>query len=305
MPGDITEKLNRYIEGLTSRLPQEPRGAMGQIQGVPQRLFALRNYLQTIAASGAEGLRRRWAWTQQQFNEFANSAEGQAMTAEVNAVIRHFNSNTPGCRLSTASMHRPLEAQIHLWNGNASVQRIGERLRQLCLVELRRSVTAQVTPPYLQPQQSQAGSHQSTTPPTLPVRQPAYPTLGPVTQQTPSYLQSGQTCAFPRQSVVPPQVAVYQELPTDQASLDRFRDFLIRQRLENPTNATPGLSRHGQARAVDFVVSGNTNLTTGNPGAWRATGMAQALANAIRGQGPHLRGPLPDPDEPWHYSYER
>ncbi len=305
MAADSLPKLRRYLEELTRQLPTEAQGAMPQIQGIERRLLALRGYLLVLARRGGGQLRQRWAWTQGQFDSFSRSAAGQSMRNEVNAVIRYFNAHSPGHRLATATMHRSLETQISLWNRNASVGRIGQRLQQLALRELDRTHTVGVTPPYLQPQQSRPGVRQSVVPPQVPERQPLYP-LPPTRRETPPYLmeprRSGPSSP---QSVMPPKV----ELPgtLDPASLERFRKFLIAQRLENPTNATPGLSSHGQARAVDFVVFRGPVmiLTTGGPDAWRASGFAQRLAEAVAAAGPHLSGPLQNPDEPWHYYYDR
>ena len=80
--------------------------------------------------------------------------------------------------------------------------------------------------------------------------------------------------------------------------------------LKSPTNATPGLSAHGQMRAVDFhVKKGGTKLAgAGGPQNWRDQGFDRALRGAVSQANKELgrtafKGPLKHPDEPWHYTY--
>lgn len=80
--------------------------------------------------------------------------------------------------------------------------------------------------------------------------------------------------------------------------------------IKEPTNAVPGLSAHGQMRAIDFHVLKNGTLVAGSGGAsnWRVQGFAEDLKKAIkRVNGKYGRevfdGPLKSPDEPWHYTY--
>lgn len=74
-----------------------------------------------------------------------------------------------------------------------------------------------------------------------------------------------------------------------------------------PTLAAPGLSPHGQARAVDFqvrrggsIVAGAVSASTGRD--WDAAGWSRRLAVAIAAAG-GFTGPLQIPEEPWHYTY--
>jgi hypothetical protein len=71
-----------------------------------------------------------------------------------------------------------------------------------------------------------------------------------------------------------------------------------------PGNAAPGLSGHGQMRAVDFVVMQGaqviaTTIVASAQTAWRDPGWADRLAVVARQA--NLRGPLRVPDEPWHW----
>lgn len=74
-----------------------------------------------------------------------------------------------------------------------------------------------------------------------------------------------------------------------------------------PTSAAPGLSDHGQARAVDFVVSKNGVVVATVESAtissvWRGKEQWEAkLIKAVKDSGAKLKGPLPNPDEPWHW----
>lgn len=70
--------------------------------------------------------------------------------------------------------------------------------------------------------------------------------------------------------------------------------------------AAPGLSLHGQLRAIDFAVFKQgrliapTTLAAVGP-IWHRQGWTQKLASATAGNG--FNGPLKIPDEPWHYEY--
>jgi hypothetical protein len=73
-----------------------------------------------------------------------------------------------------------------------------------------------------------------------------------------------------------------------------------------PTLAVPGLSPHGQMRAIDFHIR-KGGRTVAGPGSaaddWHATGWAQRLQSAVRAGSERLEGPLQLPQEPWHYTY--
>jgi hypothetical protein len=76
-----------------------------------------------------------------------------------------------------------------------------------------------------------------------------------------------------------------------------------------PAIAAPGLSFHGQARAIDFQVMQNGTIIAGTNSKqierdWRATKWDLKLKESILAAGPSFRGPLTSPDEPWHYEYD-
>jgi len=89
------------------------------------------------------------------------------------------------------------------------------------------------------------------------------------------------------------------------------------ERVRSPTNATPGLSDHGRLSAVDFIVNRGRNVVAGAStaqiGTWRRrlptgttleAGLRDAVGAINRTAGSNVfEGPLPSPDEPWHYTY--
>jgi hypothetical protein len=71
--------------------------------------------------------------------------------------------------------------------------------------------------------------------------------------------------------------------------------------------ASPGLSLHGQSRAIDFQVmrAGEVIAPTqiaSVASVWTAQGWTQKLKEAVAGS--RFVGPLQVPDEPWHYEYQ-
>ena len=75
-----------------------------------------------------------------------------------------------------------------------------------------------------------------------------------------------------------------------------------------PTIAAPGLSLHGQMRAIDFqvhqggrVVAGPSTATIATD--WVAAGWATKLDAAVRAASNRFVGPQSSPAAPWHYTY--
>ena len=90
---------------------------------------------------------------------------------------------------------------------------------------------------------------------------------------------------------------------------DAFANFLLAHTpLPAPTIAAPGLSPHGQMRAVDFHIE-TAGQTVAGPdtqtieSVWLAEGWRNKLSAAVIASGAEFVGPLEKPDEPWHYSY--
>ena len=85
--------------------------------------------------------------------------------------------------------------------------------------------------------------------------------------------------------------------------------FLSRHRpVPTPTIAAPGLSLHGQMRAIDFQVHQGGRVVAGPSTAsiatdWAATGWAAKLDAAVREASDRFVGPQATPPAPWHYSY--
>lgn len=75
-----------------------------------------------------------------------------------------------------------------------------------------------------------------------------------------------------------------------------------------PTIAAPGLSPHGQLRAIDFQVHRDGAIVAGTRTAtiadeWDGAGWTQKLEAAVRAGSRRFVGPLESPREPWHYTY--
>jgi hypothetical protein len=91
------------------------------------------------------------------------------------------------------------------------------------------------------------------------------------------------------------------------AATQRFIAFLKSLSAAAPL-AAPGLSLHGQARAMDFQVR-NGNGTVAGPevasvaDVWEKQGWARRLEQAIDPAQGVFVGPLRQPNEPWHYEY--
>ncbi len=84
-----------------------------------------------------------------------------------------------------------------------------------------------------------------------------------------------------------------------------LRDY---QPTPTPTVAAPGLSPHGQMRAVDFQVQqGDSIVAAPNTATiateWDAAGWSGKLDRAVREVSRRFVGPLASPREPWHYTY--
>ncbi len=75
-----------------------------------------------------------------------------------------------------------------------------------------------------------------------------------------------------------------------------------------PTIAAPGLSLHGQMRAIDFQVHQGGRIVAGPstsaiPADWAAAGWAAKLDAAVHAGSNKFVGPLASPPAPWHYTY--
>jgi hypothetical protein len=96
--------------------------------------------------------------------------------------------------------------------------------------------------------------------------------------------------------------------PPDAASADRFARFLRSWRPPRAAPlAAPGLSKHGQLRAIDFAIFKDgklvapTSLAAAEP-IWEKQGWSAKLKEAAAQT--NFKGPLQSPHEPWHYEYD-
>ena len=87
------------------------------------------------------------------------------------------------------------------------------------------------------------------------------------------------------------------------------REFLVGYMpIPVPTLAAPGLSPHGQMRAVDFQVQKGDRIVAGPDSTtvravWDSAGWAGKLAAAVKAGSRRFSGPLESPREPWHYTF--
>lgn len=96
--------------------------------------------------------------------------------------------------------------------------------------------------------------------------------------------------------------------PPDAASVERFKKFVSKWRPPSAAAlAAPGISRHGQLRAIDFQIMKDGAIVAPTDTAtvkryWDAPGWTEKLQAAASGS--KFRGPLRSPYEPWHYEYD-
>lgn len=101
--------------------------------------------------------------------------------------------------------------------------------------------------------------------------------------------------------------STYADAP-DAESLRRFVGFLRQwQPPRAAPLAAPGLSKHGQLRAIDFAIFKDgklvapTSLAAAEP-IWEKQGWSAKLKEATAQT--NFKGPLQSPHEPWHYEYD-
>lgn len=88
-----------------------------------------------------------------------------------------------------------------------------------------------------------------------------------------------------------------------------FRNLLVSFKpIPTPTLAAPGLSLHGQMRAVDFQVMAGDRIVAGTDPStvietWETSGWKAKLQSAVNEANAGFAGPLKNPDEPWHYDF--
>jgi hypothetical protein len=101
----------------------------------------------------------------------------------------------------------------------------------------------------------------------------------------------------------------YPQQPNEIA-LERCKAFLVNWHPSSAAPlAAPGLSAHGQLRAVDFQVMKGSQIVAGTSVAlvardWVKQGWARRLQHTVSSLSGGFSGPLLSPNEPWHYRYE-
>lgn len=102
--------------------------------------------------------------------------------------------------------------------------------------------------------------------------------------------------------------AVDQTTP-DARSLETLKQHLSNWRpVPASPLAAPGLSLHGQMRAIDFQILRGERIVAATEVAavqrdWQATDWDRKLRRAVDAAGGRFAGPLQSPNEPWHYEY--
>jgi len=97
----------------------------------------------------------------------------------------------------------------------------------------------------------------------------------------------------------------------DEKATQRFVEFLRNLPPAMPVPlAAPGLSLHGQSRALDFQVRKDGRTVAGPevasvPDVWEKQGWARKVHAAVEPAQGVFAGPLQSPNEPWHYEYVR
>jgi hypothetical protein len=102
--------------------------------------------------------------------------------------------------------------------------------------------------------------------------------------------------------------APYRAAPPERRTADFARFLVSHVPTPTPTVAAPGLSPHGQMRAIDFQVHRDGRVVAGPKSAtiaadWDAAGWSARLDAAVREGSTAFVGPLASPREPWHYTY--
>jgi hypothetical protein len=289
----IDDLIRQYIDAVAVlRFPSFPPvfETLQRIPGLAQRLMALQGYLrQEGHAPGT--VQRNWAWAQSEFEQFTGTPEDRLLSVEIRGVMRRFNDAKPGFRLSRGSKFRSLDTQIRFWNDRQNVEDVAKDL-----LKRMRKIVDQRTRELVGPEGAAV---------------PFYPFLDGYTNRE----ELAQQCSVPLPTnpsvallvLADPEMGGRMRRHIQRAkALADFATVLTKLRKSGEVKtATPGISDHGQARAIDFSVvnaRGTTVVGAGGARAWRSGGWDAALREAMR-PSRHFHGPLRHPDEPWHYTF--
>lgn len=279
---EVDAKIAKYVDALRYDLPPFLRDALGKLPDLQRRTLALHRYLRKIDRTSVAALRKQWAWTEQQFDDFQGTDDDKLLTRELAAVRKKFNDANSGYKLRTGPKFRNLQQQIKNWNGNGSIGTNAKKYFPKVRKEIQR---------------------------TGPDGEPLYPDLGGYLSRESGLL----TLSVMSKVILPGMVAV---LPGALAATAGVRPewkpvLELKKFLAKKSGyatkfmvATPGLSDHGQARAIDFRIvtaGGEKVIGASNPSRWEESGWADKLNAAIRSGSSHFDGPLSY--EPWHYEF--
>ncbi len=114
------EALRAIFEDLSA---SPAKDALLQVPDLGRRLLALRSY-----ARFRTPLVKRWSWTEKQIAAYQDSAEQQALLAEVGEIAAHFAEANPGYEIYARTQVRSLDLQIKRWNVNESVGAGGDEI---------------------------------------------------------------------------------------------------------------------------------------------------------------------------------
>lgn len=130
--------MQQCIAGLAATLPDKVAGTLRRIPNADRRLLALRSYLRNKAA-----LPTLWSWSDGQIVAYEQSAEYDAAKDELAKITARFEMLNPGYTLYVNTQVRSLDAQIDLWNENASVGDAARALQEAVRHRLERDSCAQ------------------------------------------------------------------------------------------------------------------------------------------------------------------
>jgi hypothetical protein len=235
LAGSTDDPVSPYVSALAEQAGGRVSKAIGEIQGEPRRLLAMRSYLRA-----EQRVQSRWSWSSAEIERFEKSLEIRDMLAEVNKVTAAFEQQNPGFSLYANTRVRSLGVQIERWNNNRTIGRLADTLHAAAVRHLT--------------QQSNLGA-------------------------------------------------------TDAASLKSFAAFLKQwQPAVALPLAAPGLSLHGQARAIDFQIRSQDRIIASTETAsvakvWDGQRWSEKLRRAVNAASNRFSGPLAIPHEPWHYEY--
>lgn len=289
MPDETDFRLQKYIDAIRYRyFNQVIRGIFPRIGDLGKRVLAIQRYMVALNDDkrGQSFLDERQVMSAAEFKEWKGSEAFEQQNRELREIRRRFETANPGHRLVAGSQFRSMDAQISNWRKNWSVDVHAPKMLARARDEIGKTGDYPDLGGYLS-----EGSGLLTLS-VMPMQAPGMITgmhqLAALGLAAPSELE--QINAARAEAVA------------------RFARWLGEQRTGKPSLmvATPGLSSHGVGQAIDFQVhkvGGAQVVGAGGAEAWRSTGWAAKLADAVR-PSRYFSGPLKSPDEPWHWTFD-